>query len=249
MPASDGRMSWFIRAAGSSGLRGDGARRPAGLLLGRGDAAVPGIFVGGSVARGRDRASSTGCAAIGSSTGCAAAQRGSGAARRRLLGRARLPHRARAAHSEQDAAHRAHPPVAFLSAMEPRRTACCCSTATGPDRVAQLARGRPLRPRPAARPAAARSPTSSARRPSSTTCRPATTTSRSSSRRRAAGRTLSVLVAHLRRRHEAGAVAGLTEEERTERDAARLRRQRLARDPHAADRAVGLPRDADRTCR
>ena len=47
----------------------------------------------------------------------------------------------------------------------------------------------------------------------------------------------------LRRRHEARAVAGHHRARARRGDAARLRRQRLARDPHAADGAVRLRRD------
>ncbi len=112
-----------------------------------------------------------------------------------------------------------------------------------PDRVVQHARRRPLRARPAARPAPAHhepGPLAGVRRlPAGGRLRRAADTASAARAGLAAGADPP-----LRRRPEAGAVAGPHRARARRRDAARLRRQRLARDPHAAHGAGGLPRDA-----
>ena len=113
-----------------------------------------------------------------------------------------------------------------------------------PDRVVQLARRRSLRPRPAARPAPARhqpDPLAGVRRlPAGRRLRRAGHLPR----RRAAPGSLQVTIRPTATTASCVLVAGPDRARARRGDAARLRRQRLARDPHAAHRAVGLSRDA-----
>ncbi len=112
-----------------------------------------------------------------------------------------------------------------------------------PDRVVQLDGGRTLRPRPRARPPPAHhQPRARAGLRDLHAARPV---------RRAGGlpgaqgpRHPDGAGAPLWRRHEARAVAGHHRARARRSDAARLRGQCLARDPHAADGAGGLRRDA-----
>ena len=171
-----------------------------------------------------------------------------GAARRRLLGRGRLPHRARAARARAATRRgRAQRLAQFLVGDRgvAERRAAARRAATSIE-WCNSTRRRPLRPRSAARPAAARHQPGARRRPSSPTCRPATfddagrRSRRRARPRHAVGARSAATASDLKLR----AVAGHHRARARRGDAARLRRQRLARDPHAADGAGRLRRDA-----
>ena len=133
----------------------------------------------------------------------------------------------------------------FLAAMEASPNGVLLLDAQRPDRVVQLARRRSLRPRPAARPAAARhqpGPRAGVRRlPAGRQLRRAGRRSATRARPRAR---CQVPMRRYGDGAQARALAGHHRARARRGDAARLRRQRLARDPHAADRALGLRRDA-----
>ena len=159
-----------------------------------------------------------------------------------LLGRDRLSHRAQPARPRAHGRGRAPAPGAVPrrhGSVAERRPA---ARRRRPDRVVQLARRRSLRPRSAARPAPARhqpDPLAGVRRlPAGRPVRRARHLPSAARPGHAAGDDPA-----LRRRPQARPVAGPDRARARRGDAARFRRQRLARDPHAADRAVGLPRD------
>ena len=208
----------------------------AGLLLGRGDAAVPGVFVGGSVAVARSR-SSTGCAAIGCSTGCAAARKARAPRDAGFWGEFgyRIERALRA--SEQDVRIERRRLRQFLSAIEAspngvllldaRRQIEWCNSRAADHFGLDPQRDRQQRI------------TNLVRAPAFVDYLQAGDYGAPVTFQAPRGRaTLSVLVRPYGEGMKLVLSQDMTEQERTERDAARLRRQRLARDPHAAHGAV-----------
>ena len=118
-----------------------------------------------------------------------------------------------------------------------------------PDRVVQLASPPITSASTRSATGASASPTWCARRPSSPTCRPGDFDEPVALPRPARPGLAVGADPPLRRRHEAGALAGHHRARARRRDAPRFRRQRVARDPHAADRAVGLSSRRCATCR
>ena len=135
-----------------------------------------------------------GCAATACSTGCATRTKAR-AARRRLLGRDRLSHRARrCAGATQDARSSAPRLEQFLSAIEASPNGVLLLDDADQIDVVQCARGRPLRARPAARPPAARDQPRARARLRRRTCRAAARAAGDVRRRRGGRGTLSVPV-------------------------------------------------------
>ena len=214
----------------------------AGLFIGRAAGPCPVSFSAACSPSRRSR--STTAARPSPAAVAGGAARGPGAARHRLLGRARLPDRARHARSASRASGRAERLAQFLSAIEASPNGVLLLDAR--DQIewcnARAADHFGLDPQRDRR----QRITNLVRAPAFVGLSAGGAVRRAGhlpgpARQGAAVGAGPALWGGL----EAGALAGHDRARALGGDAARLRRQRLARDPHAAHRPLGLPRDAD----